>query len=82
MNKITMNDNQRTSFHFNRHKIFLIISRGRPIKSHSIFTSNEPSHKTIYKQHENKTQEIKITLNLYKQKKLGGSTTYFYEIQE
>lgn len=49
MNKITMNDDQRTSFHFNRHKILLVIRRERPIKVHPLFTSKKPSDQAIWK---------------------------------
>jgi len=51
MDKISMNENQRTSFHFYRHKILLVIRRGRLIKVHPIFPSKKPSDQAIFKHH-------------------------------
>ena len=61
MNKIPMNHNHRPSFHFNRHKIFLVIRRQRPVKGNPLFTSNHPSNKPICKQHK---IEHQITPNI------------------
>ena len=49
MDKISMNENQRTSFHFYRHKILLVIRRGWLIKVHPIFPSKKPSGQAILK---------------------------------
>lgn len=82
MNKVTMNYNQRPSFYFNRHKIFLVIRWGRPIKVDSIITPNEPSNKTIWKQ-KKKREQIKIRNLLYTLKSCTwGKKPYFFEIQE
>jgi hypothetical protein len=51
MDKISMNENQRTSFNFYRHKILLVIRRGRLIKVHPIFPSKKPSDQAIFKHH-------------------------------
>lgn len=86
MDKISMNENQRTSFHFYRHKILLVIRRGRLIKVYPIFPSKKPSDQAIFKHHraEKKYYTRKILTGLFflQDRSEMGEGSYFCEIQE
>lgn len=47
VNKISVNDYQRSSFYFKRNEIFLVITWRWPIKVNPIFISKESPHKAI-----------------------------------
>lgn len=48
MNKITMNEHQRSGFHFNGNKVILVIRWGGLVKVNAFIISQKSSHKAIW----------------------------------